>query len=69
MDTTAPHYLRPSEVEARTSLNRVTLWRLRSRGEFPQPVRLSPGRVGYLASAVEEWVAARAAASQTDATA
>lgn len=53
-------FLRPSEVEKLTSLSAVTLWRLRSRGEFPQSVQLSPGRVGYLASDVDAWMTARA---------
>ena len=56
---TPPTYRRQSEVAQQTSLSRVTLWRMALRGDFPTPVRLSPGRVGYLASDVDAWIAAR----------
>ena len=36
-----------------------TLWRMRKRGEFPQPLQISPGRVGWCARTVWEWLAER----------
>lgn len=33
-------------VHQLTGLSRVTVWRLRAAGQFPQPVRLAPNRVG-----------------------
>ena len=35
--------IRLAEVCRLTSLSRTTIWRLRRKGEFPRPVRLSPG--------------------------
>lgn len=52
-------YRRQREVEKQTSLSRVTLWRMSKRGEFPQRVQLSPGRVGYVAAEVDAWLEAR----------
>lgn len=46
-------------VQDKTSLSRTTLWRMSRKGEFPRPVKLSQGRVGYSASAVDLWLAAR----------
>lgn len=37
----------------------VTLWRMRTRGEFPQPLQISSGRVGWCARTVWEWLAER----------
>jgi len=40
-------------------LSRSTLWRMRRAGEFPNPVHISKGRVGYIASAVDEFINSR----------
>ena len=42
-----------------TTLSRSTLWRLVKSGQFPAPVKLSPGRVGFRATEVHAWIAAR----------
>ena len=55
--------LHPSEVIARTSLSRTTLWRKVRRSEFPRPIHLSPNRIGWDEAAVEEWIAAQIASS------
>ena len=60
--TQAPDVLREREVRRRTGLSGPTLWRARQRGEFPQPIQLSPGRKGYLRVEVERWLEQRAAA-------
>jgi predicted DNA-binding transcriptional regulator AlpA len=44
-----------------TNLSLLTAWRLRRRGEFPEPIVLSPGRKGYIRRELEDWVAAKAA--------
>ncbi|MDQ8029376.1 MAG: AlpA family phage regulatory protein [Brevundimonas sp.] len=44
-----------AEVRTRTGLSRTTVWRLQQNGAFPSPVRLSPGRVGWLEGEVAEW--------------
>ncbi len=52
---------RRKAVVVMTSLSATTLWRLTQRGEFPQPIRLSSGAVGWLDSEVRAWLAERAA--------
>lgn len=36
-----------------------TIWRMRQRGEFPEPVQLSPNRVGWRRADIDAWLAAR----------
>jgi prophage regulatory protein len=52
--------LRPRNLSARLGLSLATLWRLRRRGDLPEPIRLSPGCVGWRASDIEAWLTARA---------
>jgi len=52
-------FLAPHVVLDRTSLSRTTLWRLCKKGAFPEPVKVSPGRVAWAESAVTAWVAAK----------
>ena len=40
-------------------LSLATLWRLRRRGDLPEPIRLSPGCVGWRSSDIEAWLSAR----------
>jgi prophage regulatory protein len=40
-------------------LSRVTLWKMRRSGDFPQPIKLSPNRIGWKLSAVRAWIASR----------
>ncbi len=47
------------EVSTLIGLSPVTIWRLRRRNDFPKPIRLSPGRVGFLESDVAAWIEAR----------
>jgi predicted DNA-binding transcriptional regulator AlpA len=47
-------------VRELTGLSRTTAWRLQKRGEFPLPVVMSPGRVGWRETEVEAWQASRA---------
>lgn len=46
-----------------------TVTRMANRGEFPRPLRLSRGRVGWLRETVERWLAEREAASRRPAAA
>lgn len=41
------------------TISRSTLLRLVRRGDFPEPIRLSPGRVGFLAADVQAWLEKR----------
>lgn len=54
-----PKFLKPSIVARVTGLSRTTLWRMARTGDFPKPIPLSKGRVGYSAAKVEDWLAAR----------
>lgn len=42
-------------------LSRTTAWRMQRRGDFPLPVPVSPGRVGWSESELMAWKAARKA--------
>lgn len=44
------------DVLDRTSLSRATLFRMERAGNFPKAVQLSPNRVAYDCSAVDEWI-------------
>ena len=37
--------------------SRSTRWRMRRKGEFPDPVRLSTGRVAYVADQIDKLAA------------
>ena len=43
-----------------TGISRTTAWRLQKAGDFPLPVVISPGRVGWRESELEAWKASRA---------
>lgn len=48
------------DVRARVGdLSRATVWNLRRLGQFPQPVRVSRGRVAWRESDIDAWVASR----------
>jgi len=54
--------LRIGDVEAKTALDRVTIWRLERVGLFPRR-RLVAGRtVRWIDSEIEEWIASLPAA-------
>lgn len=41
----------------RTSLSRITIWRLSRLGQFPASVKLSAGRRAWAESAIRSWIA------------
>lgn len=53
--------MRPREVSKQTTLSLATIWRMRKRGEFPEPIRLSPGRVGWKKNVIAAFLAEREA--------
>ena len=63
----APIIHRKKGVVALTGLSATTLWRLTRRGEFPKPIRLSAGAVGWLDTEIMAWLAERVAARNADA--
>lgn len=51
--------LKRSEVVALVGLGFTTIWRLEKRGEFPARKQLSIGRVAWLSTEIEAWIAGR----------
>jgi predicted DNA-binding transcriptional regulator AlpA len=45
-----------------STLSPPTIWRMRRRGEIPEPIQLSPGRKGWRRDVIEKWLAERGAA-------
>lgn len=63
-DPLSDRFLLEDEVASITGLSRTTRWREARKGSFPKPRALSAGRIGWLASEVRQWMAARTAAPQ-----
>jgi prophage regulatory protein len=57
-----PHFLRRKQVEARTGLSRSSIYSLMAKGQFPRPAKLTAKAVGWPASAVDAWIAAKTGA-------
>jgi predicted DNA-binding transcriptional regulator AlpA len=56
----ALEHLSPKKVRKLVGdVNEATIWRMRQRGEFPEPIRISPGRVAYLRKDIERWLEQR----------
>jgi prophage regulatory protein len=53
--------LSPKDTYKLTSLSGATIWRLRRQGQFPEPIRLSPGRMGWRRADIEQWLSERQA--------
>jgi prophage regulatory protein len=62
-------FLRRPEVERVTGLGRSTIYDKMANGEFPKPVPLSGGAVGWLESEIAKWQAQRIAEREKIATA
>lgn len=56
--------IRLREVRARVSLGASTVYRYLAAGKFPRPVDLGGGRVAWLESEVDAWIASRAEAAR-----
>jgi prophage regulatory protein len=41
-------------------VSEATLWRMWKRGDFPRPIRLSVGRIGWIESELTKWIEERA---------
>lgn len=46
-------------VRELTGLSRTTVWRRQKAGDFPAPVVISPGRVGWRESDIVAWASSR----------
>ena len=51
--------LNSKEVQKRTGLSAVTIWRLERAGNFPKRVNTTPSRVGWVEEEIDEWIASR----------
>jgi len=51
--------LKATEVALMTNLSRVTIWRLENKGKFPQRIKISTKRVGWLENEVTQWIEKR----------
>lgn len=60
--TTPVRMLRWPEVQARIGVSKVTAWRWRRAGMFPEPVRLGPHVVAWPEAEVDAWLLAKLAA-------
>ena len=47
----------PRGLSKQSTLSTTTLWRMRQRGDLPEPLQLSPGRVGWRQSTINNWQA------------
>jgi len=47
------------DVQLAVGLSRVSIWRMERLGQFPARVQVSPSRVGWHGSEVQEWIQAR----------
>jgi len=66
MKTIAPapgnnRLLRPRALAEILGITVTTIWRMRQRGDLPEPIRISPGAVGWREADIEAWITARAA--------
>lgn len=55
--------LRLAQVATMTGLSKAKVYELQSRGDFPQRVQLTAGRVAWVEAEVQAWLAARIAAN------
>jgi prophage regulatory protein len=49
--------LKITEVEAKTGIDRVTIWRLERSGRFPRRRLVSSRTVRWIDAEIEEWIA------------
>lgn len=47
------------DVQEMVGLSHATIWRLRRRKEFPQPLRIGRARIRYRESEIIDWIASR----------
>lgn len=58
----SPRLILPQDLRAKgIPLSPVQIWRLRKAGKFPNPIQVSPGRIAYVESEIDAYVASRIA--------
>lgn len=51
--------LKDAEVVRVTGIGRTTRYRMIEEGDFPRPIRLSPGRVAWRRTDINKWLETR----------
>ena len=54
-------FLSEKELDKRGILTRTTRWRMRQKGQFPKPIKISARRTAYKLDDIEAWIAERSA--------
>lgn len=57
--STKPRLIRRPEVIARVGLCKASIYNRMNTGEFPRPIPIGGGRVAWLESDIDEWIARR----------
>lgn len=52
--------IRIKQVAAKVGLGQSTLYRMIAEGRFPKPFELVPGRIAWIESDIDDWLAERA---------
>ena len=61
----AKRVIRQKEVSDKLGLSKATIWLyVRTRNDFPKPIRLGANSVGWLESEIDAFIDARIAASR-----
>ena len=68
MPTAELRVLREKDRFRLTGLSRVQVWRLEREGRFPKRIQLGTNSVGWLASELDAWIAAKAKARTASST-
>lgn len=58
--------LSPTQVSLKVGLSKPTIWRMRRQGDFPAPMQLSPGRIGWTRGAIDSWLESRSGERRTE---
>lgn len=57
-----PRLILPADLRSKgIPLSQCQIWRLRKYGKFPQPIQVSAGRIAYLESEIDAYLASRIA--------
>jgi prophage regulatory protein len=56
--------LRIRRASEKTGLAESTIWRLAQRGQFPAPIKLSPGCTAWFEHEIDDWLSAKARARE-----
>lgn len=51
--------IRPRHLQAAAGVSPTTAWRMRQRGEFPEPLELTPGAKGWRRADIAAWLESR----------